>query len=125
MVMMICASVNVLIMTPSAGTARRRPVTFAAAVLGWVMLAIYVTVIAVQGDATVREILPWALIMAIAALAATGSVVSSRLRLARILMVAAALLYATLGVLSILSIGIGFLLAAVLAAGSLIELSRQ
>lgn len=89
------------------------------------MLAIYVTVIAVQGDATVREILPWALIMAIAALAATGSVVSSRLRLARILMVAAALLYATLGVLSILSIGIGFLLAAVLAAGSLIELSRQ
>lgn len=89
------------------------------------MLAIYVTVIAVQGDATVREILPWALIMAIAALAATGSVVSSRLRVARILMVAAALLYATLGVLSILSIGIGFLLAAVLAAGSLIELSRQ
>ena len=78
------------------------------------MLVIYVLVIAAQGD-HFSEMLPWALAMATAASAAVTANFTENERLARSLLLASAVLFAVLGALSILSIGIGFLVAAGLA----------
>jgi hypothetical protein len=61
--------------------------------------------------------------MAIAAFAALAAAEMADRRRARNLMVAAAVLFVLLGALSILSIGIGFLVPAVLAMMSVTQLS--
>lgn len=106
-------------------TFKGRPWSSGAAVAGFVMLAIYVVLIANQGDGSFLEVLPWAMLMGVAASAALVGAQIQNLRAARIAMVAAALLFALLGTVSILSIGIGFLLAAALAIVAATRLSKQ
>lgn len=101
----------------------RRPWAFATAVLGVAMLAIYVTLIVAQGGVRLFEVLPWVLLMAIAAIAAFAAARIEDWRFARNVMVAAAILFAMLGVVSILSIGIGFLLTAALATIAAIRIA--
>lgn len=55
---------------PNAFGYLRRPWAFRTAVLGFVMLVIYVTLIVGQGGVSLFDVLPWALLMAIAAIAA-------------------------------------------------------
>jgi hypothetical protein len=86
------------------------------------MLAIYIGLIvgegndqiAAQGDA-LSEMFPWAVAMAAAASAAVVANFIENERIARSLLFASALLFAVLGAVSILSIGIGFLVTAGLA----------
>jgi len=80
------------------------------------MLWIYLTVMVAEGGNTFFDILPWALLMAIAATVAVVAVLVDDRRMARNLLIAAAALYGVLGLMSILTIGIGFLLAAAGAA---------
>jgi len=80
------------------------------------MLAIYVTLIVSQEGNTFVDILPWALLMAIATAIAFASVFVTGSRIARNLLVGAAALFGVLGVAGLLTIGIGFLLAAAAAA---------
>lgn len=87
-----------------------------AAVIGALMLAIYVVLILSEGGNTVSSILPWALLMASAIAMALGSMFLSDRRPGRNLLIGAAVLFGLLGVVSILTIGLGFLLAAVAAA---------
>jgi hypothetical protein len=91
---------------------RHRPWATAVAVLGLVMVVIYVTLILSEGGNSLVDILPWALLMAIAATMALASVFVSNSRVARRLLIGAAALFGLIGVLGILTIGIGFLLAA-------------
>lgn len=104
---------------------RRRPLALATAVLGFVMVAIYITVIAGEDGNSIAEVLPWAIPMAIAAFAAAGSAVTTDPRIARYAMVFAALVFALLGLVSILSIGIGFLLTAAVAVAAIGESRRR
>lgn len=93
----------------------RRPWAFGTAVVGFAMVAIYVAIIVGEGVHSLLDVLPWVTAMAAAAITAfAGAHIKDR-RIARNLMVAAAVMFAVLGAVSILSIGIGFLLAAVLA----------
>jgi hypothetical protein len=87
------------------------------------MLVIYITVILAEGDDAFFEVLPWALLMAIAPLGAFGSAAVHDRRSARMLMVGSAVLFTILGLVSILSIGLGFLVAAFFAWGAAIRLS--
>lgn len=102
-----------------------RPWAFGTAVLGVVMLVGYVILILAQGSASFSDVLPGALLMAVAAIAALAAALIEDRRLAGNLMVAAAVLFALLGALSILSIGIGFLLIAVLATVAAIGLKKK
>lgn len=80
------------------------------------MLALYVGLIVSEGNNTSSSIIPWVLFMAIAATMALASVFVSDSRVARRLLIGAAALLGLIGVLGILTIGIGFLLAAAAAA---------
>lgn len=93
----------------------RRPWAFGAAVIGFTMVVIYVAAIVGEGVHSLLDVLPWATLMAVAAITALAAAHIEHRRIARNSMVAAAVLFAVLGAVSILSIGLGFLLAAVLA----------
>ncbi len=93
--------------------------------IGLVMVAIYVTAILAQGENSFFEVLPWALLMAMAALAAFASAGIDDGRAARVLVIGSAVAFTILGLVSILTIGFGFLLAALAAWVAAIRLSRQ
>jgi uncharacterized membrane protein YciS (DUF1049 family) len=92
-------------------------------VVGFAMLAAYLALIVAQGGAALIDVLPWAVLMLIAAIAALAAAQFEDRRIARNVMVAAAALFTLLGVVSILGIGIGFLVAATLATVAAIRLS--
>lgn len=79
------------------------------------MLAIYLTLMVSEGNNAFFDIFPWALLMAIAPALAFASVFVTDAHIARNLLIGAAALFAMLGVVSLLSIGFGFLLAAAAA----------
>lgn len=89
------------------------------------MLAVYVALIVAEGNNSFFEVFPWTLLMATAAVIAFASLHVADLRIARNLLVGAAALYGLIGAVSIFSIGLGFLLAAVLAAKGVAELSSE
>lgn len=105
-------------------TLSRRPWAVAASLLGYVMTIVYVVLIFSEGNNRFTEILPWALLMGAAAtLALVGSFVEKKI--ARHLLNGAAVLYALLGILAILTIGVGFLAAAVLTVVAIVNVSRE
>lgn len=89
--------------------------------LGFGMLAVYVAVIVGEGNNSLAEVAPWVLLMAIPTVLAFWSVLVREVRVARGLLIGAAALFGIVGALGILTIGIGFLLA---AAAALIATSR-
>jgi hypothetical protein len=95
---------------------RHRPWATGGAILGLVMVVIYVSLILSEGENSIVDILPWALLMAITVAIAFASVFVADQRLARNLLIAATVLFGLLGVVSLLTIGLGFLLAAAAVA---------
>ena len=87
------------------------------------MLAGYLTLIAAEGGNSFFDIFPWALLMATAAVVAFAAVLVAETRIARDLLIGAAALYGVIGVVSIFSIGFGFLLAAAAAGAAITKLS--
>lgn len=103
----------------------KRPWATATAVLGFAMLAVYLALIVSQGGGSVFEILPWALLMATAAVISFAAVLVRERRIARKLLIGAALLYGAIGAVAILSIGFGFLLTAAAAVIALMRLPSE
>lgn len=87
------------------------------------MVAVYVALVVAQGDAGFFEILPWALLMFIAAVLALAAARTSDARIARNLLIGAALVYGVLGVVSLLTIGVMFIVAAAVSAVGAARLS--
>ncbi len=100
---------------------RYRPWAAGAAVIGAFMLATYLALILSEDGNTVSSILPWAVLMASAAAMALGSLFMGDRRPARNLLIGAAVLFGLLGVVSILTIGLGFLVAAALATIGIVK----
>ena len=94
----------------------KRPWATGAAILGFAMLAVYVTLIIAQGNTSWFEVLPWALAMATGSAIAFASAQVVDRHLARNLLLGATALFGLIGVLSLFSIGLGFLVAAAAAA---------
>jgi hypothetical protein len=89
------------------------------------MLAVYVTLMVSEGNNSLFEVLPWALLMAVGAVVAFASAHAQDPRLARNLLLVATALFGVLGALSIFSIGLGFLLAAAAAAVGVLRLPSE
>lgn len=87
------------------------------------MLVVYVAVIMAEGNNSIAEIAPWALLMAIPTVLAFASLLVQDVRAARGLLIGAAALFGIVGALGILTIGIGFLLAAAAAVIAATRLS--
>lgn len=77
--------------------------------------AIYVAVIAGEGNNPFWDVLPWAMLMVIATGAVLVSALTDDPSLGRFSATAGAVLLGSLGVIAIFSVGVGFLLSAVLA----------
>lgn len=103
----------------------KRPWATATAVLGFALLAVYLTLIVSQGGNEIFEILPWALLMATAGVMSFAAIHVREVRIARNLLVGAALLYAVIGAVAILSIGFGFLLTAAVAVIAITRLPSE
>ena len=88
-------------------------------------MAVYVTLIAAQGDISWFEVLPWVLAMASGSAVAFASAQVVDRRLARNLLLGATALFGVIGALSLLSIGLGFLLAAAAATVGAARLSSE
>ncbi len=102
-----------------------RPWATGAAILGFAMLVVYVTLIVAEGGNSFFDVFPWALLMATAAVIAFSSVHVADPRIARNLLIGAAALFGVIGAVSLLSIGFGFLLAAAAAAVGTTRLSSE
>lgn len=103
----------------------RRPWATSAAILGFAMLAVYVTLIVAEGNNSLFEVLPWALLMAAGAVVAFASAHIADRRMARNLLLGATALFGVIGAVSLFSIGLGFLLAAAAAAVGAVRLSSE
>jgi hypothetical protein len=103
----------------------RRPWAIGAAVLGFAMLAVYVTLIVAEGNNSLVEVLPWALLMATGAVIAFASAHMADPRVARNLLLGATALFGVIGAISLFSVGLGFLLAAAAAAVGAVRLSSE
>jgi hypothetical protein len=94
---------------------KSRPWAVSAAVLGFAMTAAYVALFSIEGGNHFWDIFPWALLMTTAAVIAFSSVLETDVRVARNLLIGAAILYVVIGLVSVFSIGSGFLLAMAVA----------
>lgn len=103
----------------------RRPWTTITAALGFGMLAVYLTLILSQGGVDIFETLPWSLLMATAAVISLSAVLVREVRIARGLLIGAAVLYVAIGLVAILTIGLGFLLTASTAAIAIARLPSE
>jgi hypothetical protein len=101
---------------------KHRPWAAAAALVGFAMTALYVALIVTQGN-TVGEWLPWAVAMAIGSGLAFASTQTADLRVTRKLLIATMAIFAIIGLVAILSIGFGFLLAAAAALIAFVRLA--
>jgi hypothetical protein len=110
-------------MTAETG-AWRRPWATSAGLVGFGMLAFYLALILSQEDNSLADILPWAGLMTTAATFALIAARIDNIQYARTLLIGSAVVYFGIGVVSLLTIGIGFILAAVLAVVGVAMLSR-
>jgi len=95
-----------------------------AAILGFAMASIYVTVMISEGNNAVDEVAPWVLVMLVPAFLSLSAWSIDADWRARVLLLGAAIVFLAIGVLSIFSLGIGFLLAGLVALFAANELPR-
>lgn len=113
---------SVKVVVRNDGWVQQRPRALAATALGFVMLAIYLTTVVAEGNNSLFDVLPWAVLMAIPPITAFWSTRTEDPRTARTILIGAASFSAAIGFVSILSIGIGFIMAAGMAAWATGEL---
>jgi hypothetical protein len=77
--------------------------------------AIYLIAITMEGNNSAWDVFPWALLMVVGAAASLCSALSSDARVGRSMAMGAAFVLGTVGVVAVFSVGLGLVLAAVLA----------
>jgi len=96
-------------------SAAHRALAGGSTVVALLTTAVYMAVIQREGDDTFWEIFPWVSIMLIGTFLALGSVLTRNPGVGRFAAAAAAVVLGLLGMVAIFSVGLGFILAAVLA----------
>ena len=108
----------------NASNARDRRWATSASLVGFGMLAIYLALILSEGNDTISEVLPWVGLMAVAATLALIAARIHNVQSARMMLIGSAVMYFGIGAVSILSVGIGFIIAGVMAVVGVARLSR-
>jgi len=88
----------------------------ASAVAGFIGLAVYVAVLVGEGNNTLADVIPWATAMLAASVLALAGAVDGGDQRDRITLLAAAAVFGCIGILTIFSVGVLFLVASVLSA---------
>lgn len=87
----------------------------ASAAVAVLTTTVYVVVIVQEGNNPLRDVLPWVMVMLTGTLAAVAAAVAPSRDVGRFSAVAATVILGALGVVAIFSVGVGFVLAALLA----------
>jgi hypothetical protein len=87
----------------------------ASAIVGFIGTGVYIAVIAGEGEPQLVPLIAWASVMAGASFVALAGSLVTRESLARRLLVVSAVLFGILGFLALFSIGLVFVIAAVLS----------
>ncbi|QBX55988.1 hypothetical protein EXE58_11295 [Nocardioides seonyuensis] len=93
----------------------RRASASASAAIAALTTAVYVVVILQEGNNSFWSVFPWVMIMLIGTFAALASALALGPGVGRLSAIAATVILGVLGLLAIFSVGVGFILAAVLA----------
>lgn len=88
----------------------------ASAVVAALTTVVYLVVILQEGNNPFWDVFPWVMIMLIGAFAALASALVPDPKVGRFSAIAATVVLGVLGVIAIFSVGVGFILAAVLAS---------
>lgn len=94
----------------------QRTSAWASAVVAALSTLVYAVVILQEGDDSFWDVFPWAMIMLIGTSAALAAALLPDPTVSRFFAIAAAVILGVVGVVAILSIGVGFILAAGLAS---------
>jgi hypothetical protein len=105
--------------------AARRTWGLASAVVAAATTTVYAVAISLEGDDAFWDVFPWATLMLLACAAALWSAISRDPGVGRSMAIAAAAILAILGVVAIFSVGVGFVVAAVLATRAAAEPSKS
>lgn len=91
------------------------PLAGGSAVVATLTTAVYVAVIRQQGDDPLGEVLPWIAVMLLGACLALAAACAPSLNVGRFAAVGAAIVLGLLGFIALFSVGIGFMLGALMA----------
>jgi len=103
----------------------RRKWALASTIVAAATTTIYVVAITAEGNNAFWDVFPWAALMLIGTGASLSSAVSRDPRVGRSMAIAAVAVLGILGVVAIFSVGLGFILAAILAGLAAAERSRS
>jgi hypothetical protein len=103
----------------------RRTWALASAAVAVATTTVYAVAVGMEGDDAFWDVFPWVTLMVLACSAALWSALSRDPGVGRSMAIAAAAVLAILGVVAIFSVGVGFVLAAVLAARAAAEPSTN
>jgi cytochrome bd-type quinol oxidase subunit 2 len=96
-----------------------------AAIVGFALVAIYLTVMISEGNNDTIEVAPWTFGMLLPAVLSLTAWNTDTDRKARVLLLTSAALFLAIGVVSIFSLGVGFLAAGAMALFAANELPRS
>lgn len=102
----------------------RRMSALASAVVAALTTMVYVAVILQEGNNPFWNVFPWVMIMLIGTLAALATALAPDPRVGGFSAISAAVILGVLGLVAIFSVGVGFILAAVLACLAAVSSSR-
>lgn len=96
-------------------SAAQRSLAGGSAVLALLTTTVYLVVIQQEGDNAFWDVFPWVAIMLIGAFLGLGSALTPNAAVGRFAATAASVVLGLLGMVAILSVGLGFIVAALLA----------
>lgn len=86
--------------------------------------AIYLIVITIEGNNSVWDVFPWAMLMVVGSAASLWSALSRNARVGRSMAIGAAVVLGVVGVVAVFSVGLGLILAAILAGVAAVNASQ-
>jgi hypothetical protein len=92
-----------------------RPWSLGCAVASALTTAVYLAVIIAEGDDSVWDVFPWAMLMVLGTAASLWSALSRNASVGRAMAITSAVILGVVGVLAMFSVGLGLVVAAVLA----------
>jgi hypothetical protein len=97
------------------GMRRWRAWSLASAVAGVLTTSVYLIVIMMEGNNSVWDVFPWAMLMVVGTAASLWSALSSNASVGRSMAIGAAVVLGVIGVVAMFSVGLGLVVAAILA----------
>jgi hypothetical protein len=106
------------------GMTRWRAWSLASAAAAAITTSVYLIVITIEGNNSVWDVFPWAMLMVVGSAASLWSALSHNILVSRSMAIGAAVVLGVVGVVAMFSVGLGLLFAAILAGVAAVKASQ-